>query len=267
MGSRRRVNHPGRDDAPQAERTHFANMITRTAYTPERYMNIGARFSSDKINLQGQETAAMWNENLAVFTDFGQGATELDKFQKLLERHAAAIAARPRKLTERTVLVAERDETVHAGWIWNKKAIGALAPLAREDSAVAVAVNNARAVDDVDLLPSNEMLCELLAAHRDRLAPEVPVQARLDEHAALRPRLMAVFGAAEVAKGRPVLDTEEIDELDGRLYVIMRDFNELGRAAVRAGLIVDRPPYFRFNHLGAGFRKPAAPAPEPPPEA
>ncbi|PKN27011.1 MAG: hypothetical protein CVU65_03970, partial [Deltaproteobacteria bacterium HGW-Deltaproteobacteria-22] len=86
---------------------------------------------------------------------------------------------------------------------------------------------------------------------------------RLDEHTALRPRLWSVFGETEMAKGRPVEDTEEIDELDGRLYVIMRDFNELGRAAVRAGLLADKPPHFRFNHLGAGFRKPAAPAPTP----
>lgn len=238
-------------------------MITRSAYNSQKYRSIGARFGSDSIHLQGQDTAALWTENLDVFTEFGQGSTELAKFLALLEQHTAAIAARPRKLTERTLTVAERNATVNEGWIWQKKVIGALAPLAREDSAVAVAVSNARAVDDVDLLPSNDMFVELLTAHRDRMAAEVPVQKRLDEHAALRERLMNVFGAAEAAKGRPVIDTEEIDELDGRLYVIMRDFNELGRAAVRAGLIVDRPPHFRFNHLGAGFRKPAAPAPTP----
>ena len=200
---------------------------------------------------------------MAVFTDFGMGSSEYAKFKDLLQRHTVAIAARPLKLTERTLTVAERNAAVHEGWIWQKKVIGALAPLAREDSAVAVALHNSRAIDDVDLLPSNDMLLNLLTTHRERLATEVPVQKRIDEHAALRERLWSVFGAAESAKGRPVQDTEEIDELDGRLYVIMRDFNELGRAAVRAGLIVDRPPHFRFNHLGAGFRKPATPAPTP----
>ncbi len=238
-------------------------MITRSAYDAKRYKTIGARFGSAGIHLQGQDTAALWKENLDVFTEYGQGSTELTKFLELLQRHHEAIAARPRKLTERALTVAERNAAVHEGWIWNKKAIGALAPLAREDSAVAVDLANARAVDDVDLLPSNDMLARMLAAHRGRIAPETPVQKRLDEHAALRERLWSAFGEAESAKGRPVLDTEEIDELDGRLYVIMRDFNELGRAAVRAGLIVDRAPHFRFNHLGPGFRKAADPAPSP----
>ncbi|MBU1070709.1 hypothetical protein KJ975_14195, partial [Myxococcota bacterium] len=42
---------------------------------------------------------------------------------------AAAIVARPRKLTERTLSVAERNATVNEAWIWNKKVIGALATL------------------------------------------------------------------------------------------------------------------------------------------
>ena len=253
----------GRDDAPSTRKELSGRMITRTAYDSPKYKAIGARFGSAGIHKQGQDTAALWQENLPVFTDFGQGSTELAKFLNLLNQHNDAMAARPKKLTERALTVAERNATVHEGWIWNKKVIGALAPLAREDSAVAVDLNNARAVDDVNLLPSNDMLASMLTANRDRIAEEVPVQKRLDEHVALRERLWSVFGAAEVAKGRPVLDTEEIDELDGRLYVIMRDFNELGRAAVRAGLIADKPPYFRFNHLGAGFRKSADPAPTP----
>ncbi len=208
-------------------------MITRAAYDAKKYRKVGSRFPSDSIQMQGRETAELWKEHLPVFTDFGQGQTELSAFLDVLAEHAAAIVARPKKLTERTLSVAERNATVNEAWIWNKKVIGALATLARQDDTVAVALNNARAIDDLDLPASNDMLVELLTACRERLAPEVPVQKRLEEHAALRPRLWSVFGEAEMAKGRPVLDTEEIDELDGRLYVIMRDFNELGRAAVR----------------------------------
>ncbi len=49
-----------------------------------------------------------------------------------------------------------------------------------------------------------------------------------------------------------------------------RDFNEAGRAAVRAGLLPDRAPYFRFNHTGPAANRRAKaedPAPEPIPEA
>jgi hypothetical protein len=65
-------------------------------------------------------------------------------------------------------------------------------------------------------------------------------------------------------------ELDELDELDGKLYVLIRDFNQAGRAAVRAGLVPDRARYYRFNHLGPAACRPNRtdePAPEPTPEA
>ncbi|PKN21841.1 MAG: hypothetical protein CVU65_16150, partial [Deltaproteobacteria bacterium HGW-Deltaproteobacteria-22] len=95
-------------------------MITRAAYDAKKYRKVGARFPSESIQMQGRETAVLWKENLPVFTDYGQGQTELTAFLDLLAEHAAAIVARPRKLTERTLSVAERNATVNEAWIWNK---------------------------------------------------------------------------------------------------------------------------------------------------
>jgi len=246
-------------------------MKTHTAFDSAMYRIYGSRHGSDGIHLQGQDTAALWQEYLPVFTEFGLDDAQRLAFLDLLARHTTARAARPKKLTERTLLVAERNAIIDDAWTWNKKAIGTLSALAREDAALSTALNNARAREDVDLVPSNDALAELLATHRDRISAAVPVQKRLDEVAGLRDRLLTIFGEVESAKGRPVADTEEIDELDGRLYIIMRDFNEIGRAAVRAGLIPDRAPHFRFNHLGAThFRQKAGAGPtaeDPAPKA
>jgi len=88
----------------------------------------------------------------------------------------------------------------------------------------------------------------------------VPVQALLDEAPMLRERMSEIFGRTDLVKAVPIQDTREIDELDGRLYVTIRELNAAVRRAIRAGRLTRQPPYYRFNHL----RKAPRPTPTPP---
>jgi len=38
-------------------------MITRTAYDSQKYKTIGARFGSNGIHMQGQDTDALWSDS------------------------------------------------------------------------------------------------------------------------------------------------------------------------------------------------------------
>jgi hypothetical protein len=115
-------------------------------------------------------------------------------------------------------------------------------------------------VEDLDLGPAIDALSAILKDKRPGLSAALPTQVRLDEAPALRKSLAGIFSTAQDAKQLPVVDTAELDERDGELYLRMRNFCEAGRAAVRAGLI-DRPlSSFRFTHLSHGRSRASTPA-------
>jgi len=251
-------------------------MKTLSVYDAIRYRLIGARHPSDKMQLEATGAYTRWSEIIDLMTDFGLGPDELAEFFALIEKHRVAQAKRSNKIVAKGMSIEERNATINDAWAWTAKTILTLSKLSRTDTETARRVNEARPVEDTDLAASIEDLGELLSAKAEKISPKIPVQKRLEEAADLVARLHTVFADAELAKGKPMEDTAELDELDGQLYVMIRDFNEAGRAAVRAGLLPDAAPYFRFNHIGSGyFRKKAAggdpntddPAPEPAPEA
>jgi len=251
-------------------------MKTLSVYDAILYRMIGARHPSDKIQLEATAAHARWSEIIDLMTDFGLGPDELAEFFTLIEKHRAALAKRSNKIVAKGMSIEDRNTTINEGWAWTAKTIITLSRLSRSDAETARRINEARPIEDTDLPSSIEDLAALMTAKATLISPKIPVPKRLDEAADLVSRLHTVFTDAELAKGKPMEDTAELDELDGRLYVIIRDFNEAGRAAIRAGLLPDVAPYFRFNYIGSGyFRKKAAggapaadgPAPEPTPEA
>jgi len=245
-------------------------MKTLTVYNDVLFEMIGARHPSDKMQLEATTTYTRWSEVLDVMTEFGLGPDELAAFFALIEQHRAALATRSNKIVAKGLSIEDRNAVVNDGWAWTAKTITTLKGLSRTDAETARRINESRPVEDTDLASSIENLSDLLSSKADKISPAIPVQKRLDEAKELVARLHNVFSDAENAKGKPMEDTAELDILDGKLYVIIRDVNEAGRAAVRAGLLPDRAPYFRFNHIGpAAYRRsmPAAPAPEPTPEA
>ncbi len=251
-------------------------MKTLTVYTDVLYQMLGARHPSDKMQLEATTTYTRWSEIIEIMTDFGLGRDEIAAFLALIEKHREALAKRSNKIVAKGMSIEDRNAAINAGWAWTAKTIITLSGLARTDTETARRINETRPVEDTDLASSIQDLADLLAAKADKISPAIPVQKRLEEATELVARLHTVFSDAENAKGKPMEDTAELDILDGKLYVIIRDFNEAGRAAVRAGLLPDRAPYFRFNHIGSGyFRKKAEggdpaiddPAPEPEPEA
>ena len=251
-------------------------MKTKTVYDAILFRMIGARHPSDKMQLEATSAHTRWSEIIDLMTDFGLGPDELAEFFALIEKHRAALAKRSNKIVAKGMSIEDRNAAINEGWAWTAKTIITLSKLSRTDAETARRINEARPVEDTDLPSAIEDLSTLLASKSEQISPKIPVQKRLEEAAALVTRLHTVFTDAEIAKGKPMEDTAELDELDGQLYVIIRDFNEAGRSAVRAGLLPDAAPYFRFNYIGSGyFRKKAAggdptpddPAPEPTPKA
>jgi len=236
-------------------------MKTKKSYNRLQKRALGRRYSSNAIARQAQDLRVLWRLFLATFTEFGLGEEALAAFETVVETHLRLVEGRPEAIAAKSTTLAERDATIHAAWVWLEKVGASLGVLARTDADCAGKLNAARPDEDDDLWWSMGAMAALLQEKAPLLAPSVPVAARLEEATGLRERLGLIFGQSVEAKRAPVADTAEIDELDGELYLWMRDFNEAGRAAVRAGLI-DRPlSDFRFTHIGpaASRKRSAAP--------
>ncbi len=239
-------------------------MKEKKSYTKSSLRKIGRRYGSNQIQLEFQDTSVQWRDLRSVLAEFGHGEEQYQAFLTLGEKHKSLLISRPETIAAKTLNLGERNLTIHESWVWLEKVSGTMGILARTDPDTATKLNAARPKDDDDLWWSIGALLNLLVAKRDQLPASTPIDRRAEEAASLRERLAIIFGETNDAKQKPVLDTAEIDELDGELYVIMRDFNEVCRAAVRAGM-VDRPiSTFRFNHIGpATYRRPAAEEPVP----
>jgi len=237
-------------------------MKVKKFYTPVQKRIIGRRWGSNAVRRQVQEALVLWRLFLSTFAEYGLGAEALASFEDDARRHEGLLMGRPEAVAAKTLTLAEREATIHAAWVWVEMVTAALGVTARGDADLVSRLNAARPTDDDDLLWAVGALSSLLSAKAPLLPASVPVQKRLDEAGPLAARLEVIFGEAAEARRQPVQDTAEIDELDGHLYLAMRDLYEAGRAAVRAGLI-DRPlSAFRFTHLAQSPAHRPAPAPE-----
>ena len=72
---------------------------------------------------------------------------------------------------------------------------------------------------------------------------------RLAEVDALCAALRESPGAVHTSKGQPVAATQQIDLLDGKLYVCVRDLNAAACSAVRNGDLRASLADYTFHHL------------------
>jgi len=231
--------------------------------TKEDHAREGRRHSSDRIDRECQETREQWLRDLPVLQRYGQTRARYDLFLQLMDKHRLLREKRPNLLAEKEELVRERNEQVEAGWELAQQAVSVLTPVAREDGDSASRLKLAMPAGDLDLARALGSLGSLLEEKAGLYPAEAEVPALVAAMTPVRERLTVIFGLVDEAKGRPMADTAELDELDGRLYRMMVDVNAAGRRAVRAGLIPSRPPFYRFNHLRKSPRKTADPVVPP----
>lgn len=137
--------------------------------------------------------------------------------------------------------------------------------VAVDDAGLAEKLNPALPVADSRLGPSIEALAKLLGEYKAALPADAEVDARIAEAPALRAALAAAPGTVAAAKAAPTVDTDELDLLDGKLYIAMRALNQAGRNAIRNGTLDAKPGEYRFHHLNqSGHAAPIAPPPPAP---
>jgi hypothetical protein len=224
------------------------------------YARIGRNIGSDLLHRESEEGLARWERDLAVLALYGFTSEEMDRFRGWFTLHADLINQRSETIARKKSTLAERDRHLHAAWTWVEQCAAILGRLSAGDEELVHRFNEVYPEDDADLWRALDPLAALLEARKDAFPASVPVRALLDEVPALRERTAELFGRAEVAKAAPVQDTREIDILDGRLYVTLRELNSAGRRAIRAGRLTRTPPFYRFNHLRQAPRPTPVPA-------
>ncbi len=234
-------------------------MFKLQSYTKDDYIRIGITVGSDQIHREGEDGLASWKRDREVLQKYAFTDEECARFEELLKKHGELINKRSETVARKKGSLVERDQLLHAAWIWVEQAGAMLGRLAVNDAELARRFNETYPEEDNQLWRAIEPLSALLVEYKSAFGASVPVQALIDEAPALRERLNGLFGRTESAKAEPIQDTRELDELDGRIYVLLRDLNSAGRRAIRAGLLTRQAPYYRFNHL----RRAPRPAPTP----
>jgi len=234
-------------------------MFKLQSYTQDDYTHIGITVGSDPIHREGEDGLASWKRDREVLKKYAFTDEDCALFEELLKKHGELINKRSETVARKKGSLAERDQLLHMAWIWVEQAGAMLGRLAVNDADLARRFNETYPEEDNQLWRAIEPINALLVEYKSAFGASVPVQALIDEAPALRERLNGLFGRIETAKAEPIQDTREIDELDGRIYVLLRDLNSAGRRAIRAGLLTRQAPYYRFNHL----RRAPRPTPTP----
>jgi hypothetical protein len=176
--------------------------------------------------------------------------------------HDAARNARPDVVAEKKKTVAARDTRVSAAWKWVDKVTSILGNVARDDEHVARRVAEARPADDAGLGTGIGALAKILEDCKSAVDSDSNADVRVAEAPALASDLASALGAVRAAKEAAVADTADIDLLDGKLYIILRDLNAAGRKAIRNGDLKARLGEYVFHYL----KRSGNPDPQPPAE-
>jgi len=239
-------------------------MTSKKVHDDKQYVAIGRRHGSADLQTEASEVSARWGRDYATLKTFGSGAAAKARFEALRREHTGLLTSRPDGIAKKSTVIGARDQATRQAWLWVDRGVLVLADLARSNSEVSHALAAARPDDDGDLPIAIPALAKLLATHQAELPDDSEVQARIDEAPALAQALTDAPGEVAAAKSAPIVDTAEIDLLDGKLYVALSALNEAGKRAIQHGeLSVPRSDY-KLKHLSSGGPKqPKAPVPIP----
>lgn len=226
----------------------------------QELISIGRRHGSADIQKEASEVSARWARDVPVLKAYGLGQAARASFEGLRTAHGALLEKRPDSVSQKATALTTRNQATTNAWRWVDKAALILGQLAETDDVVSHDLSAARPTDDGDLPTKIPALAALLDKHKARLAEDADVQARIDEAAGLAQALTDAPGQVAAAKSAPVMDTAEIDLLDGKLYLAMVSLNEAGKKAIRHGELAAPASDYRFQHLNArGPAKPTKP--------
>jgi len=234
-------------------------MPAKKVLTSAQFIAIGRRHGSEDVQKEGSEVAARWERDLAALKLFGFGKAGLTGFNALRDDHSKLLSERSTAVAAKTNAVGGRNTATSAAWAWVDMASSMLGELATTDAALATEVNAADPDDDGDLPAAIPALATILTKRKADLPEDADVQARVDEAPALAAALHDAPGAVAAAKAEPVIDTAEIDLLDGRLYAAISSLNAAGRKAVRHGKLSVPASEYTAKHLNV--RGPTKPKP------
>ncbi len=214
-----------------------------------RYQRIGQDWGSEDVALESSETSARWERDIVPLSTCSYGPEAKAEFEALRTGHAAARESRPEAVAIKTTAVAQRKEDITAAKGWVDTISPMIIRVARGDSTVASQFNAAYPADDSKLAAGIGALAKILTDIKDRIPASANVDARIAEAPGLQAKLEAATGVVSTAKAAPKADTAAIDVLDGRLYVMMGDFNAAARKAIRKGTLTADPKEYRFTYL------------------
>jgi hypothetical protein len=226
-----------------------------------QYTVIGRRYGSDDIAAEAIRAKACWARDVGLLATYGYGQAALVGFDGLLTEHARMRESRPEVIAAKRSVVRERAGVVASGRAWVNQAVSLLETRAREDQRLAERLNAAVPADSSGLDASVGALSKLLTEQATSLPPDANVDALIGQGANLLEDLRAAPGTVTTAKSAKVADTADLDRLDGRLYVAMRDLNRAGRRAIRAGKLGAAPTDYRFAFRRSAGKEPTPPAP------
>jgi len=217
--------------------------------TDAQLIVVGRRHGSDEVAIEASEALERWRRDLSSLAGYGYGQPVLDAFVADVAAQATLCAARPEAVADKRMSVVVRDKHVSAAWTWVDRVVSMLGVPARAEQALAMALMTAKPASDAGLEAGIRALAVILEENQGRLPPDAHADQRLAEVDALCADLRASPGAVHTSKGQTVADTQQIDLLDGKLYVCVRDLNAAARAAVRNGDLRASLADYTFHHL------------------
>jgi hypothetical protein len=242
-------------------------MTSKTSFLKDnRLVVIGRRFGSDAVAIEASEASARWSRDEAGLASYGFVASARARYEEDRDQHEALRVSRSQAVANKKLSYAARDQQVSRGWAWVDRVTSVLGVLGLSDETLATETAVAKPEDDAGLLAGIQSLAKILAAAKARLPADCQVEQRLAEAAGLAAELDSSPGSVHTCSGPTVADTAQIDLLDGKLYLWIRELNKAGRRAIRNGHLPGAPQDYAFHHLKhSGKATLLQPAPVAPP--
>lgn len=239
-------------------------MTGKTSFLKERNLIIiGRRFGSDAVALEAAEASARWSRDEAALAGYGFGAGLRTEFEADRAKHEALLASRSQAVAAKKNTYLARDAQVARGWAWVDRVKSMLGVLALTDETLATGLATAMPDDDAGLAPGIQALTALLAKAKDRLPADAQASERLAESESIVADLGTAPGALHTRGAQTVADTAQIDLLDGKLSIWIRELNQAGRRAIRNGHLRAARQDYVFHHLNRSGAPAAQPEPKP----